>query len=117
MANNKPYREKVKVGLYLFGRGAIFGAIAVFVLLASFWFLFLPLTGFWHLDSSEAASFLIAAMVGSLILGLPAGGIGGFIFGTLWKHRIAAIIGGVGLSLVLLISAFFLAPCPFLGGC
>ena len=117
MADNKPNKEKVKGILYLFGRGAIFGAIAIFILLVSFWFLVLPLTGFWHLDSSEATSFLIAAIGGSLILGLPAGGIGGFIVGSFWKHNMAVIIGSIGLALILLIAVFFLVPCPFLGGC
>lgn len=118
MADNKREKiEKFKGVLYLFGRGATFGAITVFVILASFWFLLFPLTGFWHLDFSEATSFLIAALLGSLILGLPAGGIGGLILGSLWKHSIAAVMGGIALALVLLISGFFLAPCPFLGGC
>jgi hypothetical protein len=117
MTNNKPIKEKVKGAFYLLGRGGFFGAIAILVVLASFWFLVLPLSGFWQLDSSEATSFLIAALLGSLILGLPAGGIGGLIVGRLWKQRIAAVIGGITLALVLLISAFFLAPCPYLGGC
>lgn len=117
MTDKKPIIEKVKAAFYLLGRGAIFGAITIFVVLASFWFLVLPLSGFWQLDLSEATSFLIAALLGSLLLGLPAGGIGGLIVGSLWKHTIAAVIGGITLALVFLISAFFLAPCPFLGGC
>jgi hypothetical protein len=117
MTDDKPIKEKVKGIFYLLGRGAIFGAIAIFVVLASFWFLVLPLTGFCHLNSSEATEFLLVALLGSLILGLPAGAIGGLITGSLWKHRIAVGLGGISLALVLLISAFFLAPCPFLGGC
>jgi len=118
MADNKLNKiGKLKSGFYLFGRGAIFGAIAIFVVLVSFWFILLPLTGLWHLNTSEATSYLIAALLGSIILGLPAGGIGGLIIGSLWKHGRAATIGGIIFALVLLISAFFLAPCPFLGGC
>jgi len=78
MTDNKPIKEKVKAAFYLLGRGAFFGAIAIFVALASFWFLVLPLSGFWQLDLSEATSFLIAALLGSLLLGLPAGGDRGF---------------------------------------
>jgi hypothetical protein len=117
MTDNKPIKDKLMGAFYLLKRGATFGAIAIFVVLTSFWFLLLPLGGFWQLDSSEAASFLIAAILGGLVVGLPAGGIGGLIVGSLWKHKIAAVIGGIGLALVLLISAFFLVPCPFLGGC
>lgn len=99
MTDNKPIKEKVKGAFYLLGRGAVFGAIAICVVLASFWFLVLPLSGFWQLDASEATSFLIAALLGSVILGLPAGGIGGLIVGGLWKHKIAAGIGGITLVL------------------
>jgi hypothetical protein len=43
MTNNKPIKEKVKGAFYLLGRGGFFGAIAILVVLASFWFLVLPL--------------------------------------------------------------------------
>jgi hypothetical protein len=118
MIDKKPPQiGKLKSGFYLFGRGAIFGAIAIFLVLATFWFVFLPLTGFWHLDISEASLFLIGALLGGIILGLPVGGVGGFILGSIWKHGKSASIGGIILALVMLITVFFLIPCPFLGGC
>jgi hypothetical protein len=118
MANNKPDKiGKLKGYLYLFGRGAISGVIVVFVLLATLWFLILPLTGFWHLSNSEVFIFLIVALLGSIVLGLPAGGIGGVVVGSIWKAVNAAIIGGVIFALVSLTILFLLIPCPFLGGC
>ena len=119
MPDNKPNKlEKLKSGYYLLGRGAISGAIAVFVLLATFWLLIFPLTGFWHFDNSGASERLIAALLGSIIPGLPAGGIGGLIIGSIWeRYAHAPIVGGITFALGSLTTLFSLIPCLFWGGC
>ena len=39
-------------------------------------------------------NFLFDVLVAAII-GLPAGGIGGLIVGSIWKHPRASIVGGI----------------------
>ena len=119
MSDIKPDKiEKRKSGYYLLGQGAISGAITVFALLATCWLLIFPLIGFWNLDSSGGSERLIAALLLSLILGLPAGAIGGLIIGSIWeRHANAPIVGGITFALGSLMTLFSLTPCLFWGGC
>jgi len=108
---------KLKKVFSLLWRGAIFGTIAVFVMLVTFWLVVLPLSGFWKLDIQDSLMTLLIALLAGVILGLPSGAIGGLVVGSVWKNNRAPIIGGVVLALVLLVTIYFLAPCPFYGGC
>jgi Fe2+ transport system protein B len=62
--------------------------------------------------------FIFFDIVVSPLVGIPIGGIGGLILGSIWKHRRAAIIGGAFSVLILapLIYVLF-SSCGALGGC
>jgi hypothetical protein len=52
-------------------------------------------------------TFLFIVIPRVLITGIPAGGIGGFILGSVWKYKWAAIIGGM-------VAEIFIAPVLFM---
>lgn len=61
---------------------------------------------------------LIIAIPGAIITGLPTGGIGGLILGSVWKNKWAAIIGGI-VAWIIIAPALFrmFSSCGLLGGC
>jgi hypothetical protein len=46
------------------------------------------------INISWVISLIIISIVWGLLLGIPAGGIGGFILASIWKNKKAAFIGG-----------------------
>ncbi len=120
MTDNKPDKiEKLKGCFYLFWLGAISGAFSggISLLLAQ------GLFRSGLVGNQQSGSFifdLLLASFGAIIIGMPSGGIGGLIVGSIWKNDRAPIIGGIIVPLVLitiLTILFILVPCPFLGGC
>lgn len=63
--------------------------------------------------------FLFIAIIGGLFFGIPFGGFGGLILGSIWNYRIAAMIGGSLPMLILapVIFGLFSRTCVLLGGC
>lgn len=89
MTDNKPGEiKKRKSWIYLLGQGMITGTI--FVLLAIVLFqIFLGGIDDWLIEN------LLPDLLVAAIIGLPAGGIGGLIVGSIWKHPRASIVGGI----------------------
>jgi hypothetical protein len=98
--------QKHKNWNHLFKQGAISGGISVLLGIGLYQ---LPLLG-------TAPYLLVAALIGAVVLGLPVGGIGGLIVGSIWKHDKAAIFGGSIIALILLAIGIGLAPFVLLGG-
>jgi uncharacterized protein YacL len=99
MTDNKPGEiKKRKSWITLLGQGMIAGII--FVLLAIVLFQ-LFLGGMDLLIPNLLFDFPVAA-----IIGLPAGGIGGLIVGSIWKHPRASIVGGIIFALILSVIAY-----------
>ncbi|HEY3310455.1 MAG TPA: hypothetical protein VGK00_02335 [Anaerolineales bacterium] len=55
-------------------------------------------------------NFLLGVLPRVLITGIPAGGIGGALLGNFWKHRRAAIAGGMTAELLIIPILFRLFP-------
>ena len=85
---NEITKQLAQIALKKFGMGAATASIVGLILiffgpiesLGSNWTIWL---------------FLFIMMPRVLITGIPAGGIGGFILGSIWKYKRAAIIGGI----------------------
>lgn len=96
-----------------FGRGALTGIGIIFIAII--------LTQFYVLGSywfDGIVFFPIIAIIGAFVLGLPTGGLGGLILGSIWKSPKAAIVGGAIAALILSPILFELfSSCALLGGC
>jgi hypothetical protein len=91
-------RQYVKTMLRYFGVGAIAGlatGIVVYVIT------------FASLQAGFENNCLLSDVIGAMnIFGIASGGIGGLIFGTRWKNKRAAFIGGVFAVVVLAVTVF-----------
>jgi hypothetical protein len=97
MTNNEPHEiEKPKGCFYLFGRGAISGGITGGI--------FLPVATslLQNIQVDRPVGFLYLVLFGTFIIGMPVGGIGGLIVGSIWKHDRAPMLGGIIAPLVLI---------------
>jgi len=102
MTDNKPDEiKKRKSWIYLLGQGIIAGIISVLLAIVLFQ---LFLGGMYLMIQNLLFDLLVAA-----IIGLPAGGIGGLIVGSIWKHPRASIVGGIIFALILSVIVYGIA--------
>jgi hypothetical protein len=89
---NEITKQLAKTTLKNFGAGAAIASIVGLVLVIIKTVSAAALGEYYYWTDE---SFLIIVMSRVLITGIPAGGIGGAILGSTWKHKLAAIIGGI----------------------
>jgi magnesium-transporting ATPase (P-type) len=95
MTDNKPDEiKKPKSWIYLLGQGIIAGIISILLGLVLYQ---LFLGGLELMLPNFLFDLLIAA-----IIGLPSGGIGGLLVGSIWRHPRASIVGGIIFAFILL---------------
>lgn len=99
---NEIKRQLARVALRKFGMGAAIASLVGLVLVIINPVSAAALGDYWTIDM-----FIIMVIPRALIMGIPAGGIGGAILGHAWKHKSAAIIGGI-------VAEMFIAPVLFM---
>ena len=107
---NEATKKSAKITLKKIGLGTMSGSMTGFLLII--------ISQYFGIGKHWSIWLLAIAIPGALIIGLFAGGIGGLILGSRWKHPKSAIIGGVVAITILSPGIFLLfSSCTLLGGC
>jgi hypothetical protein len=80
-------RHLFKTTLQKIRMGVLTGSAAGFCIAA--------LSQIKDVNGSWVVAFLVLSIVWGLLLGIPFGGLGGLILGSIWKNKSSAYIGGV----------------------
>lgn len=103
-----------KKALRNFGVGAVSGSGIGFTTIIIMQFSWIGSAWF----GGEYWFFLVIATIEGLLLGIPVGGFGGLILGSIWKHRRAAIIGGfIPVLILALVINWWTSGCAIFAGC
>ena len=111
LKGNEITKQLAKTTLKNFGMGATTASIVGLILII--------ITQVAALDKYWSVGLLlIIAIPGALITGVPTGGIGGVILGSVWRYKRAAIIGGFVAEIIITPILFMIfSSCGLLGGC